>query len=283
MQIFSSAYWTRLLLAGVLFMPSLGLAANCCQVGTGACNIIPPLTHGQNGWTGAVCGTTLTGTNCTALLDGDVQVTSGDCLTIGRGVTFDLNGYKFDCTGASCGSAIINSDSAGSSAAVTIKNGDITGPFEYGIEVTGGTNSSVDELLVDGADTGISGVRGPISDTVVRNSEIGGIDLYPGADLKNVILRDNGVGTSGWGLKLTGSTSTSDLDNVLFIGNHDNVYKLNASGTASMQRSEMQMAGSCQCHLVVTGFWDLCYPDASGCFTMQNPTTPNMIDDAMVP
>ena len=283
MRIVTSRIWAGLALAGFLLsVPSIS-SASCCQVGAGPCNIIPPLTHGQNGWTGAVCGTTLSGTNCTALLDADVTVTSGDCLTLGRGVTFDLAGKKIQCTSGGCGKAIINTDSAGSSNAVTIQNGDIIGPFSYGIQVTGGSNSSVNEILVDGADIGISGVRGPISDTVVRNSGTGGIDLYPGEDMDNVILRDNGVPTNGWGLKLTGNTANSDLDNVLFIGNYDNVYKLNASNTASLQRSEMQTAGSCNCHLVVTGFFDICYPLANGCFTITNSTTRTFVDDAMIP
>ncbi len=178
-----------LAVAFLALTPAASDAANCCSVNGGSCNIIPPLTHGQSGWMGAVCGTTLSGINCTAKLDADVSTSSpNDCITLGSGVTFDLDGYTMNCTAGStsaCGTAITNTASSSASGAVTIRNGDIVGRWATGILATGGTNSSVDDVVIDGATSmGISGVRGLIERTVVRNVLGSGVELQPGKDIK---------------------------------------------------------------------------------------------------
>ncbi len=271
----------RMLIVTVwMLVPGLSWAANCCQVGAGACNIIPPLTHGQNGWTGSVCGTTLTGVNCVAKLDATVNLASGDCLTLGSGVTLDLNGHAINCTSGSCGSAVLNTSSSGGSGAVAIENGDITGPWTTAINVTGGTNSTVSEMVVDGAVTGISGVQGTIDHTVVRNSRDLGIDLVAGKDLSIVVLRDNGLSTNGYGLKINGVPTSSDVDHALFIGNYYHVNYAGTGGTApSATSSQFQGAVGCDCRQSSSGN---CFT-ATNCFVMPSASSPNTLEDAFVP
>lgn len=147
--------------------PSAVMAA-CCAVNGGPCNKTPPLVHGvpNGGWEIPVCSTTLSGENCVAELDATVNVSSGSCITLEEGVTLDMKGYAFNCTSGACGTAITNTDSGGSSNKTQITNGDITGCWNRGINVTGGTNSTVTEMYIDlagscsGATDGISLVRG---------------------------------------------------------------------------------------------------------------------------
>lgn len=271
-----------LLVGALLLVPVHGWAVNCCKVNGGTCNIIPPLTHGQTGWMGSICGTTLEGTNCTAKLDTDASASSGDCITLGMGVTLDLDGHAIDCTG-SCGSAVLNTNSGGSSNAVTITNGDITGAWTTGINVTNGTNSSVSEILVDGAYIGISKVRGKIDHTVVRNSSYIGIDLNAGDDLESVVLRNNGnTAYQGYGLKLSSTVSSSNFDNVLFIGNYANVWHSNASGKPQVQRSEVQDAVTCDC-FISNFLFSACAASATSCLDFTNATTPNIVGDTFLP
>lgn len=162
-------------------------------------------------------------------------------------------------------------------------NGDIIGPWATGVSVTGGTNSSITDLLVDGAGVGISGVRGPIDHVVVRNASTGGVALYPGMDITNSILRNNGnTASHGYGLFLSGDNHAGHVDNVLLTGNYNNVYKtVGYSPTA--QRSEFQDAVSCQCLSDLGAFGIHCNSPSAGCMSFTNSTTPSMIDDALVP
>jgi hypothetical protein len=215
-------------------------------------------------------------------LDADASASSGDCLTLGSGVVLDLKGYAIDCTG-SCGTAVLNTSSGGSSAAVQIRNGDITGPWATGIGVTGGTNSAVSEILVDGADTGISNVRGKIDHTVVRNCSTLGIDVYPAEDLESVVLRNNGnTAADGYGARVSGSGGSTSMDNVLFIANRHHLHWDNAGGTPSVQRSEFQESVTCDCYLDAGPPLQFCVP-ANSCISITNSTTPTIIDDGFYP
>lgn len=265
------------IIAAVLLtlLPSSAFAANCCAVNGSTCNIIPPLTHGQNGWTGSICGTTLSGTNCTALLDTGASVAAGDCLTLGKGVTLDLAGFNLECTSSSCGSAIKNTDSGGASSAVQIKNGNIVGAWAFGVTSTGGTNSSVSDLVVDGSDIGISNIRGLIERVVVRNSASIGINLKAGEDLKNSIVRDSG----GYGLFLDGNFAATDLDNILLTGNYHSVGKINYGSGPTLTRSDLQQSTGCHCINHASGS---CI-NVVGCMVVPNSTTVTFVDDTIIP
>ena len=256
--------------------PFAAEAANCCSVNGGTCNIQTPLTHGQNGWMGTVCGTTLSGVNCVAKLDASVGSSSGsDCVTLGSGVTFDLNGYTMTCTGSPCGIAIKNTSSGNTSNAVVIKNGAITGPWTTGVAVTGGTNSSVTDLTVTGAGTGISGVKGSIEYARVYDSTTTGIVLAAGKDLAKSLIEGNPTGLSMPDANYTGT----DIDDVFFVNNG---YSINDQGSgADMQRSCMQMASTCHCYANVGGT-TACH-DIDDCVTITNSGVPTFVDDDRYP
>ncbi len=280
--------------ATVMMAPATAMATNCCSINGGTCNIIPPLTHGQNGWTGAICGTTISGTNCTALLDQDASASSGDCITVDKSVTLDLNGKTINCTSGNCGYAVKNIDSGSAANAVTIKNGDITGCWQIGIGETGGTNTSVTDVLVDlsgscttsGGSTGISSIKGTIDHVVVKNAGYIGIVLGPGKDLKSVIVRNCGARYayfgSGYGIMASSSGySQSSFDNILLIGNRENFARY-VFPLPALQRSELQEPGDCNC-IGNVGGQDVCVTDINDCFDISNSTTPTFVDDAMIP
>lgn len=285
----------RIFTAAVLTLfPVSAMAVNCCAINGGTCNLIPPLTHGDTGWTGAICGTTISGTNCTAILDANASASSGDCLTIDKSVTLDLNGKIINCTSGNCGIAVKNIDSGGAANAVVIKNGDITGCWQSGISETSGTNTSVTDVLVDlagscttnGGAVGISGIKGTIDHTVVKNAGYVGIELAPGKDLKSVIVRNSGNRAAyfgnGYGVLASSSgASTSSFDNILLIGNYNNFARY-VSPIPSLQRSELQEAVMCNCIGNVGGS-DVCVTDINDCFNISNSTTPTFVDDAMIP
>src|SRR5689334_22053263 len=79
-------------------------AVNCCSLNGSSCSLIPPLVHNSQFWTTPFCGATVSGTNCTVELDADQNVASGDCITVGAGVTLDLKGHSLICTSTACGS-----------------------------------------------------------------------------------------------------------------------------------------------------------------------------------
>lgn len=267
-------------------LPATGFAANCCSLNGGACTAPATITHGTSPWTGAVCGSVITGTNCTAILDANVSVASGDCITLGRGVTLDLNGYALNCTSGQCGGAILNTDSAANPNDVDIENGDITGCWTVGIAQTQyqGSDTNVSDIFIDldgsctgvGGSTGIAFIAGKIDRTIVKNARSIGIFLLEGEDVTNTKVSgtDNGSG-SGTGIVVTGSGTS--FDNVLLTDNVINVH-FNGGQPASMQRSELQNASVCQCRLS-----NSTCPAISSCFTISNSTTPSFIGDAIIP
>ncbi len=268
------------LVAAVTALSPVPALAACCALNGGPCNIIPPLVHGISPWTGSICGSTISGTSCTAELDANATASSGDCLTLGAGVTLDLNGYTINCNSSDCGNAILNTASSSGTGAVSVTNGDITGCFSGGVAQTGGSNTTVSELKIDLAGSctnntshGLFYITGLIDHTVVANARGTGVWLMGGKQLKNSIVRD-----SGTGIYYSYFGSSAAFDNVLVFGNDVNIQNATpASGIPSMQRSEIQLAGTCDCknNTVCT--------DISNCVTFTNSTTPSMVNDAFVP
>jgi hypothetical protein len=254
--------------------------ATCCLNG-GPCNITT-LVHGVSPWTGAVCPTTIASSGgCIATLGStNGTATSGDCITIGAGVTLDLNGRTLDCTDDLCGSAIVNTGSGGGSSAVGIQNGDITGCWSNAINVTAGTNSSASDLLIDktangacaNGTHGISYMRGPIDHVVIKNAGGIGIALTSGEDVTDSIVRNSGTGIAMYTV-----SAATEIDNVLLLGNDTNIVNLSAGSTKpSMQRSELQDA-TCDCR-----DGSSCV-DVATCLTFTNSTTPSFVGDAILP
>src|SRR6185369_7296876 len=167
------------------------------------------VTYGTSPWT-TFCGHTISGSGsggCTATVpsgSGTVgNIGSADCLTLGSGVTLELSDITINCTGTNCGNAIVNTNSGGSSAAVTIKNGNVTGCWTTGLVFTGGSNSTVSGIALDGHTTagactrglnaGINGARGTVS-RVSITGWLSCILLYPGEDVNDSSMSDCYVG-----------------------------------------------------------------------------------------
>lgn len=269
-----------LFVAVMLALAPVSAQAACCAMNGGPCNIIPPLKHGIFPWTGAVCGTTISGTSCTVELDANVTDSSaGNCLTLGSGVALDLKGYSLTCTDSSCGDAITNTASGSGTSAVSITNGSIIGCWTSGISVSGGTNSSVSDLTIDkvggcsGGSYGLFYIAGTIDHVVVKNAADRAVWLTSGKQIKNSIIRDNGIGI--W----TSYNSTSNsLDNVLMYNNDVHFQNATPEYQPSVQRSEFVGATTCNCKNNT-----VCDADTA-CFDfMNNTTTPSMMDDAIVP
>jgi hypothetical protein len=169
------------------------------------------------------CGL-INGDNCRIHLTGNVSFNGTTCVELGDGVTFNLNGYTLDCTTSDCGYGVHNSASSGAADKVVIKNGKITGCWDAGVYVNGGTNSSVQDLEVDlgasctnglthnggAATVGIFAPRGLTSHVKVYHTNIG-FWMSPGQDIEDSVLKDNVHGML--------PAATGAIDNVLFQDN----------------------------------------------------------------
>lgn len=275
---------TIFVLMSLIVQPATASATNCCSVNGGSCNIIPPLTHGQSGWTGDICSTTLTGTNCVAKLDNNASIDAGYCISIGSGVTLDLNGFTIDCTNDTdgCDNGVFINGSGGSGGAVVVKNGSITGLFDKGVDVEWGGASSVTDLVVDGARTGLWHVRGDITRTVVRNNQTG-IGLYPGSDVTDTMIRNStvgdGIGGVGIYMDQNDDYSTSAFDNIAIVGADRAFWNLYTTASP-LQRSEIQLSNHCDCW--VQNDVSPCQ-SISACVDISNTTTPTFVNNSILP
>ena len=268
----------------LMLMPAAA-SADCCRVNGGDCNITPPLIHGQSGWLGDVCGTTLSGTNCTAKLDADVtwSTVDADCLTLGSGVTLDLDGHTMTCDVSSpdfCGTAVYNTTSSSGIGKVLVKNGAIVGRWGAGIEAVGGSSSSAADLVMDGP-TGLYNLRGGIDRVTISNCATG-IELWPGSDVTDSMIRDCGIGISAvWSFA---TYATSEIDNVVLLRNNYSMFGTvtGTGGPPSMQRSEVKYPGLCNCAYLDGSNPNQCRSFAI-CADVHNTTTPSFIEDEITP
>jgi hypothetical protein len=265
-------------------------AVNCCSLNGGPCNIIPPLVHGTSPWTGSACPTTISGTNCDAELSTDVTLSSGTCITLGSGVTFDFKGNRITCTDDDCTAAVRNSSSGASSDKVIVKGGEVFGCFQRGLWFDGGTNSTVEGMYVDLArdgggncnnggvlSAGVFTPRGTTSRTSTLHA-FTGFYLQPGEDLLDSLAAENYVGIGNLGASAAGVA----LTNVQLLGNGNSV-KNNNPGVyiPTAQAISLQNA---VCHCLDAS--NNCVTDITDCFdfTPSNPDgNASFIDYAVVP
>jgi hypothetical protein len=183
----------------------------------------PNLTYlqfGQSPWT-SFCNHTISGTGsggCTATVpanSGPINWSSGNCLTIGSGVTLDLGGITINCDTTNCGAALANTASGSGSAAVSIENGTITGCWNTGIVASAGSNVTVSEMTLDrtstagspcaaGLNAGLHSIRGDI-DRVSVSGWLSGIFVYPGKDVNDSSIYNNYVGIDNVGANSSGN------------------------------------------------------------------------------
>jgi len=271
MRVVSRVKGAVIAVGAVLVFATGALAVDECCIAGGTCHSSSgfPYSAGSICPGGNLCGCTISGTNCRIRLTADASTSSGDCVTIGRGVEFDMNQHEIACTGTQCGYAIKNTDSAGSSQKVTLKNGFISGCWDAAVRSTAGTNSTVDGILVDMGTSGCSGgveivsgwtttvgimyPKGIITNSQVHNA---GAGMVVTEDVENSVVQDNGVGI----VTLPPSSTAMDITSVLFRGNDIQYERLNNYGADFVQTTFVG-AGSCNCALHGTG----CQPSVWNC------------------
>jgi hypothetical protein len=268
---------TIALMLGMAATARPALATNCCSLNNGPCNIFP-LVHGTSPWTGNVCGSTISGTNCVAQLDADATASSGNCITLGAGVTLDLKGFAIHCTSGSCGTAVYNTTSGATSSKVMVEDGSITGCWTDGIFADLGTNSSATNMTIDLSGSGcqgtvgISGLKKSINTTVVKHASTC-IDIIGanGVDITDSMVRDCSIGINSIG------ASTSTFTNVQSLHNDVNV-KLFGTGSATHANAvSLQDAATCNCE---NGSGS-CLGTITDCLTFTGATS--FVDDTLLP
>lgn len=233
-------------------------AGTCCDVNNSGCIYTSPMTFGTGAWP-TLCSSikTSAGNTCVANVPSGTtpigNVSSGDCITLGAGVTLDLGGATLNCTSTSCATGILNTTSAGASSAVSVKNGKVTGCFANGVAFTGGTNSTISGTVVDGATTAgspctnalqscLQTPRGTTSRVRVLDCFVG-ISLSAGEDMNDSVIENSYVGIYG-----QATSSISTVNNVQFLGNGYDVMNL-SNGTYKIKvlSSSLQDTVGCPC------------------------------------
>ncbi|HYC56044.1 MAG TPA: hypothetical protein VEL28_14010 [Candidatus Binatia bacterium] len=234
--------------------------------------IAPVETDDNPTLNGGLCGHTIYGTGtggCIIEVHNDDGVSSGNCLTLGKGVEIRGNGHTLDCSGAACLAAIVEvSVSPPGSGATHVDNLNVTGCFQWGVlgNYSFGkiTNSKIDLAgSCSGVTNGIVSMP-TVEGVVVTNANGLGI----GCDGSTV--RDSVIHNSEEGLKVN---SSSSIDNVLM---YDNTVTLRLiSGSPPNMTSSALLGSSCYCK----GPSNVCTDDITACV---NPTgDPNFTEEVM--
>jgi hypothetical protein len=247
----------------VLLSSRPAAAIDCCFVddpNQQTCYVSPIQSNEE--LSGGVCGHTITGSNCLMQIKDDVTVTVsapfGDCLTIGPGVTVDMEDHTFTCTSTvfpwGCNSAFVVAGSGGTSQKVAVKNGVFAGCWYAGAVRRGagsGTNHSVENVTVDGTNLGQCGSRGngingifTVTGVLVTNTLDYGVKLdLSGAKVEHSILRNNVADA----IESTG-VSGQTINNVFLI---DNAYGVNktadTASTIATKGSVIRDSIGCNC------------------------------------
>ncbi len=198
------------------------------------------------------CGL-IEGDNCKIKLTGNEDFSGTTCMELGDGVTLDMHGYTLNCTAADCGYGVINSASSGAADKVLIKNGKITGCFDAGIYVNGGTDSSVTDMVIDlglsctnsSSSTGISAPRGTISRVEVYHTNVGVWLASGGETIEDSVLKDNVHGMIAAGV--------GTIDNVTFQENSAaHIWEYKGSFDPDISGSTFTGTG-CNCSMTPSG------------------------------
>lgn len=273
---------------GLATAPHHALAVTtCCVHGTTPCfagNITEANCPGGN-----ICGCTIdNSTNCTLTLSANATTSAAsDCLTIGSGVTFDMNGKSITCTGTNCGKAVHNTASGSGSNKVLVESGTISGCFDAGIymDASGGsnTNSAVSDMTVDMGSgcangngiafsngdffsIGIFAPHGVVARAIVKNAYIGiyGTTGSTNTDVEDSILENNVNGMTN---------AAGSIDNVLFLNNTYHLWEFKGSWSPDISGSSFAGVGTCDCATTPSGASNAesCQSGITDCGTIQAP------------
>lgn len=133
------------------------------------------------------------------------------CLSVGKGVTVEMNGHSITCTSSSCGTAIdVTNSSSGTNNKVILNSGTITGCWTTAVKGTAGSDTTVSDFVVDMAAigscsangvTGIAGELKQVDHTVVSDASGTCIGIHSGT-LTRSLARDCGTGIQTGALDL---------------------------------------------------------------------------------
>jgi hypothetical protein len=247
-----------------LLLPTHALAVNCCVQGVTPCVASPLSTHTTT-LGNTPCGHTITTAGCEVVVDDDATITSGTCLTLGRGVKVTGNNHTITCqSGSTCGTGIAITQ-AGSGTTI-INNINIVGGFSTGVDNTAFSNVAgqanyvdVDLQSVSGGVAGIDGFKNVNQSTVTGVNGGAGVVLHGGATLSGSLIRNSTIG-------ITTTDYNNICDNSLIKDTGRWIMTPNgAYYTVDLRGSYFENATLCPCGKDTGG---LCYYDMSYCSTI---------------
>lgn len=233
-----------------------------------------PLLTSSAPLNGDVCNHTVyadsTGTCYLRIVNSD-DVSSGDCLTVGKGVQITTDGtHALTCSGTSCGIAIKYAALGTTSANTTVDGAIITGCFSKGVSSAHQvTNSTID---LSGSCTG--GERVAISANLVDGCKVSGATL---AFAGTPTVRNSIISNCTYGVWAGVSGSPATLENLLLYGNTYSL--LGASGLKGNLKSSVVLddpATTCHCYFSLSNP-PACQSDISDCVNFTGD--PSMVDD----
>lgn len=272
------------IVSGLGLAPAAYGADECCSGGSCLSESGFPYDADDLCPSGDLCGCTIDGNNCEVTLTANHSTASGDCLTLGDGVTLDMNGKTITCTDDECGIGIKNTNSGAGGSKVIIKNGGVNGCFNASLRATSGENASVEGVNIDGspddpndpctggssispgwtARVGVVGFIGAISDSEVRDTEIG--IMLGQNDAVDCVVAYNDIG-------MIVSNSSVDITGCMFLENDVHYRPFTSNSTEpDLLESAFVGAGTCNC----TNISDVCITDIEDCFVFKG-SAPNFV------
>lgn len=250
----------NVLVVGVLAIPTGALAGTCyLDDPTSLTPLTSPIQAGgagnDFGASPTLCGHEVHGASCVLQVNVDSTGSAGShCLTIGSGVTVEMQGHSITCaTSTKCRTAINNVGSASGTSQVQMNDGIILGCWESGIHGT--PFADVSNFLLDGAaigscagsgDYGIGAASGlaarNVDDVVVRN--FAQVCLVTASNSTVTYAVAHGCGTTGF--QCGTGVSSATLDTIVAYDNGFNVKRDNSSGAnCTLRNSVLHSSGTC--------------------------------------
>ena len=207
--------------------------------------LVSPLTTGAGHQLPTLCGHEIHGSSCVLNVANDGTLSADTvCLTLGAGVTVNMNGHSIQCTANVCNSGIkITGSGSAASAKVNLNDGSVLGCFRQGLyDAEGGATGYVyvTDFTIDltalGSGCSLTGGKGgspanaDLSGTptqgfrsmvrvVAGNGSGTGMIMNVYGTVEDSIVHDNDT----VGLNIIPSSANSLITGSLFTGNGDNI------------------------------------------------------------
>lgn len=165
--------------------------------------------------------------NSNCALTQNVSCNNQDGIVLSGGADFDLAGYTISCT-ANCPQSAVKISAGNSVVKDTTTGGGIAGPFTYGVNCQGNSNSEVVGLSISLVVNGINQCA-KVSDNLVLGSLANGSVGISAANIANSdTVHDNWVEGFGYGI-----TATSRTHDITVEHNNIGVNEITAGGGAN--------------------------------------------------